>query len=196
VRGFTLVNDHALKWLAIGLGKRLVEQGEMSLVLTIGLVGLSLPYVLFSWLAGSLADRHPKSAVIGWCKLAEVGIVAAAAAVVGFGITDAVGWMGLPLGLWLLLGTVMAIGVQAAIMTPAVVGAIPEVVAPARLAGANGVFRWAEAETALATSMSPKALDGLALDASHFSEDIHATREYRAQLCRVMAARAVNELLG
>jgi CO/xanthine dehydrogenase FAD-binding subunit len=41
-----------------------------------------------------------------------------------------------------------------------------------------------------------QALDGLALDASHFSEDIHATREYRAQLCRVMAARAVNELLG
>jgi acyl-[acyl-carrier-protein]-phospholipid O-acyltransferase/long-chain-fatty-acid--[acyl-carrier-protein] ligase len=140
VRGLTLVNDHALKWLAIGLGKRLVEQGEVSLVLTIGLVGLSLPYVLFSWLAGSLADRHAKSAVIGWCKLAEVGIVAAAAAVVGFGITDAAGWMGLPLGLWLLLGTVMAIGVQAAIMTPAVVGAIPEVVAPARLAGANGVF--------------------------------------------------------
>lgn len=60
----------------------------------------------------------------------------------------------------------------------------------------NGVFRWAEAEAALAKSMSPNALDGLALDASHFSEDIHATREYRAQLCRVMAARAVNELLG
>ena len=68
VRGLTLLNDHALKWLAIGLGKRLVEQGSVSLVLTIGLVGLSLPYVLFSWLAGSLADRHPKPAVIRWCK--------------------------------------------------------------------------------------------------------------------------------
>ncbi|MFM7242707.1 MAG: MFS transporter [Planctomycetaceae bacterium] len=140
VRGLTLVNDHALKWLAIGLGKRLVAQGEVSLVLTIGLVGLSLPYVLFSWLAGSLADRHAKSAVIRWCKLAEVGIVAAAAAVVGFGLTDATGWLGLPLGLWLLLGTVMAIGVQAAIMTPAVVGAIPETVPPERLSAANGLF--------------------------------------------------------
>jgi len=140
VRGLTLVNDHALKWLAIGLGKRLVAQGEVSLVLTIGLVGLSLPYVLFSWLAGSLADRHAKSAVIRWCKFAEVGIVAAASAVVGFGITDATGWMGLPLGLWLLLGTVMAIGVQAAIMTPAVVGAIPEAVPPERLSAANGLF--------------------------------------------------------
>ena len=140
VRGLTLVNDHALKWLAIGLGKRLVAQGEVSLVLTIGLVGLSLPYVLFSWLAGSLADRHAKSAVIRWCKLAEVGIVAAAAAVVGFGLTDAIGWLGLPLGLWLLLGTVMAIGIQAAIMTPAVVGAIPETVPAERLSAANGLF--------------------------------------------------------
>ena len=140
VRALTLVNDHALKWLAIGLGKRLVDQGEMSLVLTVGLVGLSLPYVLFSWLAGSLADRHPKTTVIRWCKLAEVGIVTAAAIVVGFGMTDASGWLGLPVGLWMLLGTVMAIGVQAAIMTPAVVGSLPEVVPASRLAAANGMF--------------------------------------------------------
>ena len=62
--------------------------------------------------------------------------------------------------------------------------------------GGNGVFRWSEAEKALSASMAPAALGGLALDAAHFSEDIHATREYRAQLCRVMAVRAVNELLG
>ena len=77
VRGLTLVNDHALKWLAIGLGKRLVDQGNVSLVLTIGLVGLSLPYVLFSWLAGSLADRHSKTSVVRWCKAAEVLIAVA-----------------------------------------------------------------------------------------------------------------------
>ncbi|MBC7779077.1 MAG: xanthine dehydrogenase family protein subunit M [Proteobacteria bacterium] len=62
--------------------------------------------------------------------------------------------------------------------------------------GGNGVFRWAEAETALTKSMSASTLDGLTLDLAHFSEDIHATREYRAQLCRVMAARAVDQLLG
>jgi carbon-monoxide dehydrogenase medium subunit len=60
----------------------------------------------------------------------------------------------------------------------------------------NGVFRWTQAEAALAKSMTAKALDGLPLDPAHFSEDIHATRDYRVQLCRVMAARAVNELLG
>ena len=140
VRALTLANDHALKWLAIGLGKRLVDAGEVSLVLTIGLVGLSLPYVLFSWLAGSLADRHAKTAVIRGCKLAEVFIAAGTAAAVAFGL-DATGtWFGLPVGLWLLLAAVMAIGTQAAIMTPALVGAIPEFVPPSRLAAANGMF--------------------------------------------------------
>ena len=81
VRALTLINDHAIKWLAIGLGKKLVDEGRVSLVLTIGLVGLSLPYVLFSWLAGSLADRESKTSVIRWCKGAEVFIAAAATAV-------------------------------------------------------------------------------------------------------------------
>ena len=140
VRGLTLLNDHALKWLAIGLGKRLVDQGNVSLVLTIGLVGLSLPYVLFSWLAGSLADRHPKPTVIFWCKAAELLIAAAATAVLGFGVGDGREWLGLPVDLWLLLATVIAIGTQAAVMTPSIVGAIPELVPPARLASANGLF--------------------------------------------------------
>lgn len=140
VRGLTLVNDHALKWLAIGLGKRLVEEGRASLVLTIGLVGLSLPYVLFSWLAGSLADRRSKTVVVRWCKVAEVAIAAAATAVVALGMGQGSGWLGLPLGLWLLLAAVMAIGLQAAIMTPSIVGAIPELVPSSRLASANGLF--------------------------------------------------------
>ena len=140
VRGLTLVNDHALKWLAIGLGKRLVDQGNVSLVLTIGLVGLSLPYVLFSWLAGSLADRHSKTTVVRWCKAAEVLIAVAATAVLGLGLGEGQEWLGLPTGLWLLLGTVIAIGTQAAVMTPSIVGAIPELVPPAQLASANGLF--------------------------------------------------------
>ena len=140
VRGLTLFNDHALKWLAIGLGKRLVDVADMSLVMTVGLVGLSLPYVLFSWLAGALADRHVKTSVIRWCKLAEVLVAAAAAAVVGFAAGSDMEWLGLPLGLWLLLGAVMAIGTLAALMTPALVGALPEIVPAARLSAANGLF--------------------------------------------------------
>ena len=61
---------------------------------------------------------------------------------------------------------------------------------------ASGVFRWSEAEAALAKKMHPAALEGLQLDTSDMNEDIHATREYRANLVRVMAKRAVQKLLA
>ena len=57
-----------------------------------------------------------------------------------------------------------------------------------------GVFRWKEAEAALAKSMKPAALEGLALKDGDFNEDIHASRAYRANLVRVMARRAVEKL--
>lgn len=60
----------------------------------------------------------------------------------------------------------------------------------------GGVFRWKQAEEALAKSLKPAALEGLKLDDSGFSSDIHADRAYRANLVRVMAARAVGKLSG
>jgi len=57
-----------------------------------------------------------------------------------------------------------------------------------------GVFRWKQAEAALAKSAKPAALEGIALDASGFNSDLHADAEYRANLVRVMAKRAVAKL--
>jgi len=57
-----------------------------------------------------------------------------------------------------------------------------------------GVFRWKQAEAALIRSAKPAALEGVALDASDFNSDIHADAEYRANLVRVMAKRAVAKL--
>lgn len=59
-----------------------------------------------------------------------------------------------------------------------------------------GVFRWTAAEAALAKSFNPAALEGLRLDASELNNDIHADREYRANLVRVMAKRALAKLSG
>jgi carbon-monoxide dehydrogenase medium subunit len=58
-------------------------------------------------------------------------------------------------------------------------------------AGANGVFRWTEAETALAERFAPQALEGLSASAEGLNSDIHADAEYRAHLIGVMARRAV-----
>ncbi|ACA19759.1 molybdopterin dehydrogenase FAD-binding [Methylobacterium sp. 4-46] len=58
-------------------------------------------------------------------------------------------------------------------------------------AGANGVFRWREAEEALAKRFSAKSLDGLKASPDDLIGDLHADAAYRAHLIGVMARRAV-----
>lgn len=61
---------------------------------------------------------------------------------------------------------------------------------------ASGVFRWEAAEKALTKKMSVDALEGVALATDDMNEDIHATREYRANLARVMTKRALQKVLA
>jgi carbon-monoxide dehydrogenase medium subunit len=62
-------------------------------------------------------------------------------------------------------------------------------------AGNSGVFRWSEAEHALAARLDPQALFGLQLDPADMMGDMHASEAYRAHLVAVMTRRAV-ECLG
>lgn len=55
----------------------------------------------------------------------------------------------------------------------------------------EGVFRWSEAEAALASNFSASALDGLSVDSADMISDLHGTAEYRAHLIGVMTKRAV-----
>jgi carbon-monoxide dehydrogenase medium subunit len=59
-----------------------------------------------------------------------------------------------------------------------------------------GVFRWSEAESALAQNLNVAAVDKLTLDATDLNEDFHATREYRANLAKVMTKRALQKMLA
>ncbi|PSH68403.1 carbon monoxide dehydrogenase [Phyllobacterium brassicacearum] len=61
-------------------------------------------------------------------------------------------------------------------------------------AGENGVYRLKDAETALASSFGPSALDTLSVNPDGLLSDLHATAEYRANLVKVMAKRAVAEI--
>lgn len=62
--------------------------------------------------------------------------------------------------------------------------------------GADGVFRWAEAEQALETRFSADALDGLAHPIEGLNSDMHAPADYRAHLIGVMARRAAMAAAG
>lgn len=59
-------------------------------------------------------------------------------------------------------------------------------------AGSSGVFRHEGLETALAGNWSADALAGVAIDPTDLMADLHSTAEYRANLVRVMAKRAVS----
>jgi carbon-monoxide dehydrogenase medium subunit len=58
-------------------------------------------------------------------------------------------------------------------------------------ASESGVFRWSEAEEALNVSFTSEAVKGLTVDPEGMIGDLHGTPEYRANLVRVLTARAV-----
>jgi carbon-monoxide dehydrogenase medium subunit len=58
-------------------------------------------------------------------------------------------------------------------------------------AGDNGVFRQSGMEAALASNFSPAAVEGISVSADGLMSDLHGSAEYRANLVKVMAKRAV-----
>ena len=59
-------------------------------------------------------------------------------------------------------------------------------------AGQNGVFRWSEAETALASNYDASAIDPLTHPETDLINDLHGTPKYRANLIKILTKRAVN----
>jgi len=57
-------------------------------------------------------------------------------------------------------------------------------------------FRATAIEEALARRLDPAAVDSVEIEYDRFNSDLYASAEYRAHLVRVMAKRAVAELLG
>jgi carbon-monoxide dehydrogenase medium subunit len=56
-------------------------------------------------------------------------------------------------------------------------------------------FRAGDIEKALGRSFAPAAIDGVAVPAAGLNDDLHASRDYRAHLIRVLAKRAVTAMM-
>jgi len=56
------------------------------------------------------------------------------------------------------------------------------------------VFRAGDMESALKEEFTPGALDGIQLDPDGMNSDLHASSEFRAHLCTVLAKRAVSQI--
>ena len=98
-----------------------------------GTVCLVLPYLALAALAGYLADKFSKRSVIFGCKVAEVVFM-----LVGVGAILAGNLPGTT-AVVLLMATVGLLGAQAAILSPARSGSIPELVRPELISKANGL---------------------------------------------------------
>lgn len=86
-----------------------------------------LPYVLFSGIAGQLADRFDKALILKAVKAAEIAIMAIA----GFGFATR--------SIEVMLGALFLMGVHSTFFAPAKYGLLPEVLHDAELVGGNAL---------------------------------------------------------
>jgi carbon-monoxide dehydrogenase medium subunit len=61
---------------------------------------------------------------------------------------------------------------------------------------APSVFRATEMEVALTSDFSSQAIAGIRVSTANMNSDLHASAEYRAHLCTVMAKRAVDQIVN
>ena len=129
----TAVNDNTFRWLVIGIGKGYVEDSQISFVLTAGTVCFVVPYIVLAAPAGYLADRYSKRTILMACKVAEIIIMSLGVLAILLGGEDK------PLSIWFLFAVVGLMGAQSAILGPAKLGSIPEILKAEKISAANGL---------------------------------------------------------
>jgi 1-acyl-sn-glycerol-3-phosphate acyltransferase len=87
-----------------------------------------LPYVFFSATAGQLADKFDKAKMARAVKLIEIAIM----------LVAGIGWMGH--NLWLLIGSVVGMGVHSTLFGPVKYAYLPQNLKPEELVGGNGLI--------------------------------------------------------
>ena len=121
------LNDNLFK-NALGVMALFASARYGNELVAIGLGIFILPYVLFSSVAGQLADRTEKSRLIRATKLWELGLMAVGAA--GF----------LTASLPLLMAVLFGLGIQATFFSPLKYGILPDHLAEAELVAGNGLI--------------------------------------------------------
>jgi hypothetical protein len=113
----TIITYDALNWTTIDAG-----------LLNNLIPGLFiLPFVLFSAMAGQLADKFEKSRLVRYVKLIEIAIM----------VVAAFGWM--THNLWLLVVAIALMGLQSTLFGPVKYAYLPQQLKREELIGGNGV---------------------------------------------------------
>lgn len=111
-------------------------QGGTNDIQGLATIVFSVPFVLFSGIAGYFSDRSRKSHVIWWCKVAEIGITLAGVATFLLYAKIGIG----PVIITLLCVVLFGFGAQSAFFGPGKYGILPEILEDRDLPGANGII--------------------------------------------------------
>lgn len=128
VQALGALNDNLLKLIIVFFLIGPLGADRAGTIFALGSAAFIAPFLLFSALAGSLADRFSKTRIIAWVKGCEIGI--ALIAVAG-------AWLDNPALLYL---AVFLLGCHSAIMAPAKYGVVPELVGRKDLSRANSLL--------------------------------------------------------
>lgn len=123
---FGAFNDNLFKQLILFLAARELFPGEDKQGLAFAV--FSLPFILFSGLAGELSERFSKRSIIVLMKLAEMAIL-----LIGAAALQHRSWTAM-------LAVLFVMGVHSAFFGPPKYGVIPEIVGKSRLLPANGII--------------------------------------------------------
>jgi acyl-[acyl-carrier-protein]-phospholipid O-acyltransferase/long-chain-fatty-acid--[acyl-carrier-protein] ligase len=122
-------NDNLLKVVvSLVLVGRSVGAGDGSAYLSLSGVAFVLPYLLFSGVAGYLADRYCKRSLLVVAKFIEVAIAVVCFAALLLDRVD------------LMIAALFLMATQSTFVSPAKYGMLPEMLPDARLSHANGLI--------------------------------------------------------
>ena len=112
---FGVFNDNFLKNCIIFISVFWLAKEEQNMVIPVASALLVVPFVLFSPLAGKLAQQYPKQKIFEWAKLAEIPIMVIA--VVGFYMQS----------MTVVMVSLLFMGLQSALYAPSKFGLIRDV---------------------------------------------------------------------
>jgi len=130
-QAFGAFNDNVFKNVLVILATyQTASYGNIDLAQLTNLAGglFILPYILFSGIAGELADRFDKALILKAVKAAEIPVMALAG--IGFALHD----------ITVLLAALFLMGMQSTFFAPAKYGILPEVLHDTELVGGNALL--------------------------------------------------------
>lgn len=127
-------NDNYFKQLVLLKCVEMAGSGNRDLQ-PLAMAAFALPFVLLSGFGGYLSDRLSKRSLIVWCKVAEIGVMAAALGVLLPGVSSGIQQ------LQLLILVLAFMGAQSAIFGPPKYGILPQLFSHRQLLPVNGAIQ-------------------------------------------------------